>query len=245
MIRLIHAARGYTSDGARDLSLSELLRLLVLGGKLQVEACVAQCVDKVGMQLGYGSSAPAMEVLEGIPNEMDGVKGVAGLRDRAFIRLTETIRHRILETTLELRAWRLVIAAIEAQAKTANGVEARLWKLVDDSIALRRLGEAKPEVERMVVRYLGPLHRLWEVDSTWSVSWWSEAIPAKAKVRHCPSPPVHHLSTPVSSIGSRDQSDPSDVVLHSGQECASRAAMGIVPVRRGKLTGSLVVRPCR
>jgi hypothetical protein len=82
----MHALRGYTSDGARALSLSELLRLLVLGGKLQVEACVDQCVDKVKEALDVDGKDPgaAMEVLESVPSEMDGRKDVAALRNTAF-----------------------------------------------------------------------------------------------------------------------------------------------------------------
>jgi hypothetical protein len=64
LLRLIHSMRGYTSDGPRPLSLAEVVRLLVLAGKLQVEPFAVQCVDKVGTALSEEDPGPSMEVLE-------------------------------------------------------------------------------------------------------------------------------------------------------------------------------------
>jgi hypothetical protein len=122
--------------------------------------CVKECVDEVTKAVTGKNPGPALEVLEGIPSEMDGVEDVEALRRLALGCVIEGIR-ACKFAALKLRAWRLVIATMEAQAKTAGGVEGRLWTLVGDMAAQSLLGEAKPEVERMVVRYLGPLHRLW------------------------------------------------------------------------------------
>jgi hypothetical protein len=93
----------------------------VLGGKLQVEACVAQCVDKVGAALSDEDPGPAMEVLESVPSELDGRKDVEALRNKGLYFLLKAIRTgRVVGVELQ-RAWSIVVDFIIAGRGREHG----------------------------------------------------------------------------------------------------------------------------
>jgi hypothetical protein len=182
MIRLMHHARGYTSDGGRALSSEELVRLLVLGGKLQVEACVAQCVDRLKAGMKGLDPGAAMEVLESVPSEMDGVKGVEALRSRGLYFLLKAIKAERLAGVELQRAWGIVIKCIEQRSAAKAPLEARGWDPVRDMLAADSLGEEiEGAVADAVARYLGPIHKLWRGRKI-SISRWSEGLSKGAKV---------------------------------------------------------------
>jgi hypothetical protein len=187
MVGLMHHARGYTSDDGRALSSTELVRLLVLGGKLQVEACVAQCVDKVKKAMESLDPAAAMEVLESVPSEMDGVEGVGTLRNAALYFLLKAIRaHRVGGDELR-RAWGVVIECIEENDAGKAPAEARVWEPVDEMLADYLLeDELKDKVADAVAGYLGPIDKLWE-GGRGPASCWSEGLSDGVKVSPFPS----------------------------------------------------------
>jgi hypothetical protein len=186
----MHALRGYTSDGERALSLSELLRLLVLGGKLQVEACVAQCVDKVKEALDVDGKDPgaAMEVLESVPSEMDGRKDVEALRNQAFLFLLMAMIVKRVAPAEVGRAWGIVVSFIEERAEGRSMVEGDAWGALETLLSVNSPGEeVKGKVAAAVARYLGPVHRLWAA-GPWQRRCWSQGLSAKVRVSPYPPP---------------------------------------------------------
>jgi hypothetical protein len=161
---------------------AEVVRLLVLGGKLQVEACVAQCVDRLKADMEGLDPGAAMEVLESVPSEMDGRKDVAALRNTASYFLLKAIKaERVMGVELQ-RAWGIVIKCIEGRAASKDAVEARVWEPVNHMLSEDKLGaEVKGAVADAVARYLGPIHKLWEGGE--GLEWcWSEGLSRGAKV---------------------------------------------------------------
>jgi hypothetical protein len=180
----MHYGTGYCVDEGRTLSLAELVRLLVLGGKLQVEACVAQCVDKVGAAVTGKDLGAAMEVLESVPSELDGRKDVAALRNKAFYHLLMAMQEPTASATIQQRAWGIVVNVIEERGEGESMVEARAWDVLDDILYSKSVeDEVKGKVGTAVARYLGPVHRLWAV-GPWTRCCWSKGLSAKVLVSH-------------------------------------------------------------
>jgi hypothetical protein len=118
LIGLIHGGTGYCVDEGRALSLAELVRLLVLGGKLQVEAC---SVAKLKAAVTGKDPGTAMEVLESVPSEMDGRKGVKALRHKALYYLLLALNPEGTALAEVGRAWGIVVNFIEERAEGNGG----------------------------------------------------------------------------------------------------------------------------
>jgi hypothetical protein len=183
LIGLMHSGSGYCEHEGRALSLAEVVRLLVLGGKLQVEACVAQCVDKLKQVLCEEDPGPAMELLESVPSEMDGRKDVEALRNLAFFCLVTVMESKGTALTNAGRAWGIVVSFIEEKTEGDSLIEAQAWNVLDDVLESKSLGdEIKGKVGTAVARYLGPVHRLWSA-GPWTDCCWSAGLSSKAQVR--------------------------------------------------------------
>jgi hypothetical protein len=128
LLRLIQAGRGYLKDGDRALEPRELLRLAVLGGKVQVPACVAQCAAALGADM---TSEDAAELLTCMPGEMDGLEEIRALRHKALDVLV-TATETDTEAELGAKVCACLTAMIEgaSQEGGAGEVEARVWRVV-------------------------------------------------------------------------------------------------------------------
>jgi hypothetical protein len=169
-----------------------LVRLLVLGGKLQVEACVAQCVDNVGtalravLGLSVGNPTEAMEVLESVPSEMDGRKDVEALRNQALHYLLLAMGEPMTDAILQ-RAWGIVVSFIEERAQGKSVVQKPAWSVLEELLERDVVGdETKGELANAVARYLGPIHRLWAA-GPWTETCWSQGLSEKVKVSAPPA----------------------------------------------------------
>jgi hypothetical protein len=150
----------YTRDGDRPLAHSQLVRLVILASKLQVQACVSECAVELGRVM---SVEVALEVLERVPSEMDACAEV------------RTLRHQAREA---------LISAIEAkvEGEEARRVLAMVGGLLEEEAF--KDGEVE-RLQKATTGYLGPVHKLW--DSGHITSWgWVAGLSDKAKVR-CPS----------------------------------------------------------
>jgi hypothetical protein len=180
LIGLMHQVTGYTSSRGHDLSLAQRVRLLALGGKLQVEACVAQCVDKVERVLRNKDAEAAMVVLESVPSEMEGREDVAALRKTAFDQLLSAMDPPRRAPKQMGRAWGVVVNFIEEKA--GSMLEAWVWGVLESMLRSESVGdEVKEQVGTAVARYLGPVHRLWAPRPAMTCCW-SEGLSAKVKV---------------------------------------------------------------
>jgi hypothetical protein len=86
---LLHEGKGYLHHDGNSVERIQLVRLLMLGAKLQADDCVRQCATKLG--------AKAMEletvlaVMEAVPSEMDAYLDVRALREGAWDALVKHV----------------------------------------------------------------------------------------------------------------------------------------------------------
>jgi hypothetical protein len=124
LLRLMQSGRGYLKDGDRFFEPRQLLRLAVLGGKVQVPACVAQCAAQLAANM---TGEDAVELLSSMPDEMDGLEEIKALRDKALDVLVAATERKP-EAQLGGRLCACLAAMIEEQEE--GEVEARVWRAV-------------------------------------------------------------------------------------------------------------------
>jgi REP element-mobilizing transposase RayT len=146
-----------------------------------VPACVSQCVAQYAAQLKANMSADdAIDLLWNLPSEMDGLEEMKALRHQAFDAIVEiTRRGPQREIALKLCA----SLAVKIEGQEEGQVDARVWRAVDNLLEFGGLGtDAMEQLERAVVAYLGPIHKLWESGRRVRHCW-SEGLSEIAKVR--------------------------------------------------------------
>jgi hypothetical protein len=176
LLRLMQAGRGYLKDGDRSLEPRELLRLAVLGGKVQAPACVTQCAAALGANM---SVEDAVEVLSSMPGEMDGLEEIRALRHKALDMLVAATYG---DDNPQLKAKVCACLAGVIGGQEEGEVDARVWRAVGNLLergglgdgVMRRLAEAMAE-------YLWPIHELWE-PGRGDGKCWSEGLSAKFTV---------------------------------------------------------------
>jgi hypothetical protein len=85
---LLGEGKGYLQHDGKSLEGTQMVRLLVLGAKLQADDAMAQCRKELGatpMQL-----ATALGLTEVVPAEMDAYFEVKALREQAW---TTVVQH--------------------------------------------------------------------------------------------------------------------------------------------------------
>jgi hypothetical protein len=83
---LLHAGKDY----GKPLECSQLIRLLVLGVKLQADDLVAQCATKLGVTAM--DLETALGLTEAVPAEMDAYGEVKTLREHAWVALVKNVK---------------------------------------------------------------------------------------------------------------------------------------------------------
>jgi hypothetical protein len=78
----LHAGKGYLTHNGEPLEQTQLLRLLVLGAKLQVDDCMAQCATE--LRTKAMDLETAVSVMEVVPAEMDAYPEVKALREHIW-----------------------------------------------------------------------------------------------------------------------------------------------------------------
>jgi hypothetical protein len=147
----------YTRDGDRPLAHSQLVRLVVLASKVQVQTCVSECSVELGRVMNV---EVGMEVLERVPSELDACAEVRTLRQQARTALISAI-----EATVEGEDMHRMLAVVGGQLEEQafeEGEEGRL--------------------QQAIVAYLGPVHKLWDA-GPYVDRGWTEGLSDKAKVR--------------------------------------------------------------
>jgi hypothetical protein len=188
LLRLMQAGRGYLKDGdVAPFEPRQLLRLAVLGGKVQVPACVTQCAAALGANM---TCEDAAELLTFMPGEMDGLEGIRALRHKAFkvlIAATENNTEAKLGAKLCACLAGMIEGASQGQEEGEGDqgpveVEARVWRGVANLLQRGGLGdEVVGRLGRAVAAYLGPVHKLWGPGPGWA-DCWSKGLSAKVKV---------------------------------------------------------------
>jgi hypothetical protein len=89
---LLHAGKGYLQRDGNPVERTQLVRLLVLGAKLQANACVAQCAAELGATAL--DLETALGVMEGVPAEMGAYHEVKALRGHAWNALVKHVEVR-------------------------------------------------------------------------------------------------------------------------------------------------------
>jgi hypothetical protein len=237
LLRLMQAGRGYLKDGdVAPFEPRQLLRLAVLGGKVQVPGCVAQCAAALGANM---TCEDAAELLTCMPGEMDVLQEIRALRHKALDVLVAATERRDIEANRELGAKLCACLAgmIEGASQEGEGegegareVEARVWRGMANLLRRGALGLGDDVVARLgqaVAAYLGPIHKLWRPGRRLSVCW-SDGLSARVKVSAIPKP----LFLPVLGEPERASAD--------GSSCLSgRAAEGaeVGAAKRGPAAG--------
>jgi hypothetical protein len=86
---LLHAGKGYLQHNGESLQRDQLLRLLVLGAKLQADECIGQCAAELGVKAAHLETA--LGVMEEVPAEMDAYPDVRAVREHAWDALVEHV----------------------------------------------------------------------------------------------------------------------------------------------------------
>jgi hypothetical protein len=79
---LLHAGKGYLHHEGNPLEQTQLLRLLMLGVKLQADDCVAQCAAELGAKAR--DLETALTVVEAAPAEVEAYPEIKTLREHAW-----------------------------------------------------------------------------------------------------------------------------------------------------------------
>jgi hypothetical protein len=79
---LLHEGKGYLQHDGDSLERNQLLRLLMLGAKLQANDCVRQCAAELWVKAAHLETA--LGVTEAVPAEMDAYPEVKALRGQAW-----------------------------------------------------------------------------------------------------------------------------------------------------------------
>jgi hypothetical protein len=132
------------------------VRLVILASKLQVPTCLTECAVELGRVM---SVEVALEVLGSVPSEMDGCPEVRTLREKAREALIGAIEAKVEG----LEAWRVFTVV-------GKLLEEKAFQISEHD-----------DLERAVVGYLGPIHKLWDSGPFVGRSW-AEGLSDKAKV---------------------------------------------------------------
>jgi hypothetical protein len=147
----------YTRDGDQPLAHSQLVRLVILASKLQVQACVSECAVELGRVMGV---EVALEVLERVPSEMDACVEVRTLR-----RLAREMLIYAIDGKVEGEEARRVFAVV------GGLIEEKAFEISE-----------RDDLQRAVAFYLGPIHKLWD-SGPFVAGGWAEGLSDKVKVR--------------------------------------------------------------
>jgi hypothetical protein len=146
---------------------------------------VAQCAAALGANM---TCEDAAELLTCMPGEMDGLQEIRALRHKAIdvlVQATKNANSPELGAKLCACLAGMIEGASEGQEGGEGGggeVEARVWRGVGNLLQRGGLGnDVVGRLERVVVAYLGPVHKLWGPGRS-DGECWSEGLSAKVTV---------------------------------------------------------------